>query len=278
MYESYIRMPKSSVFRFRDYREFIQSVTVPRAGKGGRTQASLAKAMGCQAAYLSQALKGKADLTEDHALGLCRLLGFDAMETEYFLCLLRGSRAATPALREYLENRRRELSDRRRELESRIAAKPRDEGIEGSAYYCSSWIPAILHLATSCPDYRTPEKLGARFGLPGAEVERHLRALQEYGWVRREGEAWVFAGGSFHFPKSAPIDPLFQTSRRLHALAHLPRRREDDVHYASVFAIDAATAEAIRARIVDLLGKAHRLAGAAPSDEVYSLNLDFFRA
>lgn len=266
----------SNVFRFSDYREFIKSVTNPRL-PGKRTQVALAKAMGCQAAYLSQVLKGKAEITEDHALGFCHLLGLNSVETEYFLVLVRISRAGTPILKNHLEMRRKQVIDQNREIGNRIHSKVL-ENQEAIQYYSSSWIPAVVHLATRCPEFQTAKQIAKRFLLPESEVTYHLGVLLKFGFVRREGSKWIFQGSSIHIPKHSPEDLAFQTGRRLHALGSLARRRDDDVHYANLVSIDRKTAETIRAHVITLLEKTHRAAEMSPDNDLYSLCLDFFRA
>lgn len=263
------------LFEFKDYRKFIRALTTTQFHY---TQASLSKAMNCQAAYLSQVLKERADLTEDHGIKLCEFLELSPLESEYFLILLRIGRAGTPNLRTFLEKRRQKLTEENQEIISRISATPKNQVNEATLYYCSSWIPALLHSATSCARLQSIDAIADRFSLPKQQVEMHLKLLKEYSLVNFEDGKWIFQGGSIHIPKNSALDQFFQFQRRIYSLGNLPKRNGSDVHFSNVLSINSKTAKEIRRQIVDLIDKIHQSAECSPSDDVYSFCLDFFQA
>lgn len=266
-----------NVFEFQNYGEFLKALVKNREARG-LTQSELAKAMGCQAAYLSQVLKDKAELTEDHGIRLCHFLEFSGTEIEYFLVILRLARAASPSLRTYLENIRIHLLELRGELEGRISSVKKKEVNEATIYYCSSWIPAVLHSATSCEAYQTSSSLSQRFHLEKSTVEFHLQLLEKFKFVRFEKGKWIFQGGSIHFPKASPIDQSFQINRRLHALNSISQRKPDHIHFATILPIDAITAKELREQLLSLIETVLRKSSRAPSEEIYSMNLDFYKS
>lgn len=263
-----------NIYDYQDYRLFLIHLVEATAF----TQAELARSMNCQAAYLSQVLKHKAELTEDHGIKLCSFLGFSENETEYFLVILRLARAGTPALANYLEKKRLMLSELQLEVEGRINVTKSKTNHELNLYYCSSWIPAALHSGVSCNQYQTASSLSKRFNLSLDMVEYHLKCLEKFYLVKHEKTRWIFAGGSIHFPKNSAMDALFQTNRRMHAVNSLNDRKKDDLHYASVFSIDAKGAKRFRLFLVDAIEKFHKEAEPAASEEVYSICIDFFQA
>ena len=232
-------------FKYISYKGFLQDLVKFREERG-QTRAELAKAMGCQAAYFSQVLKAKADLTEDHGIKLCRHLKLNAAETEYFLLILRLSRAGTQALSEYLEEQRLKLKKTHDEIEGRVQSRKNRWTTEREIYYCSSWIPSTLHTATSCESYQTVSTLSRRFDLDPSLVEGHLHALEKFGLIQFNEGRWIFQGASMHFPKNTPLDQAFQLNHRVHAMHALAAKKEEEIHYAAVFAADRKTFIRIR--------------------------------
>ncbi len=264
------------VFDFKEYREFLRALTKER-GARGQTQVELAKSMDCQAAYFSQVLKDKADLSEDQSLKLCRYLQFSDLETEYFLLILRLSKAATKSLSDYLEQKRRALSDVHQEVEGRILSQKNQSLNELNVYYCSSPIPSLIHLATSCKELQISSAISQRFSIEKSIVDEHLQKLEKFGLVKFENGCWNYSGGSIHFPKSSPLDHSFQLSRRLLALESLALRRPEDLGYSVTFASDEKTIKKIRAFLLKTIEEIHKVAEPSSSQDVFSICIDLFR-
>lgn len=265
------------IFEYTNYRQYLQSLVKNREAKG-KTQVELANAMGCQAAYFSQVLKEKADLTEDHAIKLCVFLDFNGIKTEYFLVILRIARAGTSQLKSYLEKTREKLIADYQEVEGRISTSKRKGSSEDNVYYCSSWIPAVIHSGTSCEAYQTILELSKRFNIESSVVDYHLQSLEKYGLVEFKNGKWLFKGGSLHIPKNSALDQSFQISRRIHAMNSIAKRKTDDIHYSMVFSADITTVKKIRQSFIDTIEETHKISVASPSEDVYALCLDFFNA
>lgn len=262
-------------FEFDNYRNYLIDLAAFR-DTIGRTRAELANAMNCQPAYFSQVLKGRAELTEDQGIQLCQFLSFSASDTEYFMILLRQERAATPALKRYLETQRLELLRQHGEVSGRLGVRKKALDAELSAYYSSNWLPSVIHIATSCERLQTIRQIAEHFILPEDTVEFHLRELQKYHLVEYTDDRWQYAGQSIHFPKNSTLDLQFQMSRRLLAMSTLSVQRKADLHYAVVFATDQKTFATLRARFLEMIEELHRTVEPTPSDDVYTICIDAF--
>jgi transcriptional regulator with XRE-family HTH domain len=71
------------VYSHSNYREFIKDKARENRGQSGY-KTRMAKAAGCQLSYLSQVLRGSANLTLEHAVGLSKLWELNEEETEIF--------------------------------------------------------------------------------------------------------------------------------------------------------------------------------------------------
>jgi len=267
----------STVLQYTDYKKFIYDMV-----KGEipyhYSQVQLAKAMNCQAAYLSQVIKDKSELTEEQGIRLCHFLDFKRLETEYFLTILRISRAGTEDLKKYLQVSRDALVKSYHEISERVDISKNLETHEGMIFYCSSWIPPMIHLLTSMEKYQTIEALAKRLNLDESVIQKYLQSLLKYNFLTFENKRWIFKGDSFHIPKGSALDLSFMTNHRLYTLSHLPMRSEGDVHYSKMVTLDQATAAKIRQTIIDFLDQNNRYVEAAPEEDVYSFSIDFFKA
>ncbi len=266
----------SDVMKFKSYREFIKAIVKGRLPYQYK-QAELAKAMSCQAAYLSQVIKDRSELTEEQALRLCHFLEFKSIETNYFLTLLRISRAGTPALKQHLESQLNEITLQFKELSPRLNTEQNSESSEAMIFYCSSWIPPLVHLSVSIDKYQTVEALAERLTLKEDIVKECLKKLLKYGFVTYENKKWKFSGNSFHIPKGSGLDLSFLTQQHLYTLAHLPQRSPEDVHFSQMMTLDAQTANTIRNLLLDFLETNQKRVAEAPSEELYNLSLGFFK-
>jgi uncharacterized protein (TIGR02147 family) len=267
----------NKLFTFQDYRAYLRSLVYAPETKRGY-QVAMAKAIGCQAAYLSQVIKGKSEFTEDHALKLAQFLRLSPPGIEYLVLLVRQSRASSPALREYLEQRRIELSKDQEEVKSRVNSKTFAADESTLFRYFSSGLPSLIHMATSSEKLRTVEALATRFRLPPARVGEILAFLEEINLVEKKGSHWRYASPPLHFPRESAINIVHQLGRRNQAMRAIEENDPNDLHFSSVFTLDAETYAKLKTDLLDHIESSHRRIHAGGTTEVYSMCLDLFRA
>ena len=266
----------NSSFAFTDYKSYLRDLTQGPSAKRGR-QAELAKAMGCQAAYLSQVLRGKSDLTEEHGIRLVRHLGLDDRESEYFFTLLRKDRASTPELVEYLEEKRKKLLREASDLKNRVDAEPIEFDAETLAAYFASWVPSTIHVATSSKRYQDVGALAARLGLPETTILETLKFLERLNLVRRERDRWIHSGPSIHLPKESPFNHAQQFAHRQQVLRSLAVKDKESLHFTSTFTLDEKDFATLRKALVVTIHSLQKNIHASGTEEIYGLSADLFR-
>lgn len=100
---------RDDLFAYDDYRAYL-AVAIARGRfgeRGPRTQ--LASAAGCQAAYVSQVLKGESNFSLEQGDAISSFLGHKAEERSYFLDLIQLARAGTQDLRAFFLGRLQRL-------------------------------------------------------------------------------------------------------------------------------------------------------------------------
>jgi uncharacterized protein (TIGR02147 family) len=263
------------LFESSSYKGFLSSLIYGEGSPRG-LQVKYAKAMGCQAAYLSQVLKGKAELSEDHAVRLAGYLGLAPIAFEYFLLLVRLARASTPELKAYLETLRQRLIQDNEETQSRIKSERPEIPEAALQKYFSSWIPSTIHMATSSDAFQTIQALALRLRLSPAKVTQTLLLLEELGAVTQNGKIWKYSGGPIHFARKMPVNVQHQVSRRNQAIRSIEDENPEDVHFSSIFTISRATFKGLKAELLDYIERSHQEIHRSESEELYEMCLDLF--
>jgi uncharacterized protein (TIGR02147 family) len=267
----------NQLFSTQNYRDFLREIAYSTSTKRG-FQAQLARAMGCQAAYLSQVLKGSSELTEDQAFKAAQFLGLSRLGVEYFVLLVRQARSSTPQLREHLEVRRLEIVKETSEVQSRLNSENSKLEQTQLIRYFSSALPSTIHIATSSEKYRTPELLAQRFGLSISRVKEILQFLGDIGLIAEKNRQWHYQNAPLHFPRESPLNVSHQLSRRRQAMTAIEENDPANLHFSSVFTADSETFDDIKSELLSYIEKSHAKVHASGTSEVYSMSLDLFRA
>jgi uncharacterized protein (TIGR02147 family) len=265
--------PKPRVFEYRNYKDFVRSVTRSRRG----AQSDLARHIGCQAAYLYQVLNGKAELTEDQAYKVTTFLDFRRGERDYFMSLVRLSKASTSELRTFLKSEIDRLQDEELHLKNKAdSEKPKDDD-ELWNYYFSDSLISLIHILTSSDKYRTAESIAKRLHVSNSKVVlEHLKNLSTYGLVKQEGKRWLFSSPSMHLPKDARHNLTLQLMRRSQVMNSILTQDAESTHFTSLFTLDLATYQKLRMEISEFVHRSQKLIHQGGSDEAYVLCLDLF--
>ena len=267
---------KKILFEFHDYRAYLRDWIASQPRKGRGIQGKLAQALGCQATFISQVLRGDVDFNQDHAYGVSEFIGHDAAEARYFLHLVLLARAGSPGQRKFLgaelERMAREQSDLKKQLRARETLSDEEMQI-----YYSSWQYGAVRVALTIPALREPQPIAERLGIPVARVQEILNFLCATGLAERRPQGVFPTQLLTHLGKDSPLINQHHTNWRLKLLEGLDRRAPDDVHFSSVVSIGGRDV----ARIRNLLNKAvtdfSGLVKDSPEQELYSMGIDFFR-
>lgn len=266
---------KSSVFKYLDYREFLRDV-LKKGPRGMQTR--MAAAAECQATYLIRVTKDSAHLTDDQAYRIGRFLNLAGNQLEYFLNLLRYARATDPELRRFYKSLLEQgAKDLKEDVLTRIEHLDAVESAPLQIGMFSQWQPSTVHLATACPQYRTPKAIAKTLQLEVEHVKRLLNWLEENGFVTRNGDEYTHSGKSLRMPRESPLYPSIQRSRRELALRYLDRGGEDNLHFSSVFATTRDHLKEIQEQFSNQLERTHRSLPNYDSEEVGIMIMDFFR-
>lgn len=170
---------RPDVSQYADYRALLQACfTFKSAGRRGFSWRRFSSLAGVKSPnYFQTIVQGKKNLSEPLARVAAGLLGLDAVEVEYFVCLVREAHA--PSEDERKEARRTKL---RLLAELSIARA----GV-AQRRLLDAWYHTVVRELTCLPDFDpSPEAVSSRLGglISPAEAEDSLRLLQDAGLLQ----------------------------------------------------------------------------------------------
>ncbi len=263
-------------FQFDEYKSFLKASLKERGANGRGHQAEMARAAGCQASYLAQALNSKVELTPDHAAGIANFMNLKGHELEYFLNLVNLSRASTPELKRILSDKLKHLKEVDLNLSQRIQNRQTDFE-QAPDFYYSSWIWMAIHMGMFIESLTTPIQLAERFGISVQNVIEVLDKLKEWKIVSEKKGQWSPTAKNIHLPETSYMNGVSHRNWRERAGLDVEKSKSSSIHYTSVFTMSREDAQKLRSEIVDLLEKSRRLASESQSEEVFCFLSDFFQ-
>lgn len=265
----------TSVFEFEDYKLFLLDYERQRASlqKGFRTK--LAKAMGCQNAYVSHVFNGEAHFSLEQGIRIAAFCDLSAIEQKYFLTLIEYARAGSEELRQYFRQQLEPLRESHLNLKTRVTdvhAVPS----EAQAKFYSHWMYGALHLLASLKDYQDIPAMARALRIPqdtASEAVLFLISSQ----LLEENKGRIRVGPSqLHLGKDSPHIRSHHTNWRLAAIDSLLQMERTDIHYSTVSTLSRADAEKIKLRFVEVIADYVKTVRESPEQTMFGFNLDFY--
>lgn len=259
-----------SIYDEDDYKNYLKKVL----GRGTRSQ--LAKFLSCQTGFISQVVGGPVHFSLEHSLLITRFLKLTQDEAEYFMLLVGQAKAGSVALEDHYQKKITEIKEKRKQIKDRIKVKEGLSKDEKTTYY-SHWYYAAIHIAVMVESLRSKEALAQRFNLPVEVVQNVLDFLTQNHLVSlKEGE-YRIGNSRIHIDKRSNLISRHHANWRLQALQALDRSRDENLHYSSVITLSLKDAEKVKEQMIKSLEVIEGILAPSPEEEVFTLNMDFFR-
>ena len=268
-------MQQDHVLASVDYKVYLNH-RLDNDHKGRGARSSLARAIGCQSAYLSSVLRGAGHLTPEQGEAINQYFSHSDDESEYFLLLLQWQRSGTELLKKRLMRRMIEIKQRRFNLKNRLNAKNVLDSEKQSIYF-SEWYYAAVHALLTIPKYRTRSAVAQYLKLEPALVNRAIGFLIECGLVLEKWGVLEIGSARMHLGSESPMITKHHLNWRLQAMQSLSTRSEDDVHYSSVVTFSAKDADRIKEGIVQIIKDTKSIVRDSKEEMLGCFAIDFFK-
>jgi hypothetical protein len=270
-------MQNNWIFQLHTYRKVLTH-QLTKEGKGRGYRSLMARAAGCQPAYLSQVLAGAVHLTPEQASGLCDLWQFLELEADYFLTLVHLGRSGQPGLTQRLEGKLQRLREQKAEqgVDSVQSEKQTYDREKALSYYLD-WVPSAVHLCLMVPGHDHPGAIARRLKLDDGIALMTLQALEALGIARNAGARWILTSKSLHTADESLFAPHHHRNWREKAIEYFRYGRlSKNLHYTSVYCLDRDAFLKIRQELSQLIETSRRLAIPAAEETLTCMNIDWF--
>ncbi len=267
-------MKKLSVFEYLDYRVWLSDLVKLNQETYG-FKSTLADYLQCQKSFLSTILSQKVHMTLDHAANLASRMGFSADECEYLIELVTLNKSAQKPLRDFCQTRLKQIKERTEDLAKRFSLK-NFENEKASVYY-SHWTFCAVHICMMSSGFQSIPEISRRLKLPEDFIIEVAEQLVDLGLLEKKGAIYAVQPEDLHVGKDSPFRKQHSLNWRLRAVeSSIPPHREN-IHYTGVSLLSQKDFEKIRQVLFSALDEVRKTISDSPSEEIYCLNLDWFK-
>ena len=268
-----------SIYNDIDYRKILRNIVDERKklDRSSNFQ-NLAKAIRVQKAYLSNCLKGKADLSFDQLYLVCEYLNLDSEQSEYLSLLLDFERSSLKSRKEKILKEIHEIQNKHIQTDKHITAKTLSPGIEGLSEYYLDPLNQIVHVCLAIPHFQENLKLLAHtIAVPMSRITNSISILEKLGIIAKQEGKFKVLAESVHLPADSPVYASWRNELKIMAIHRLRNlNRDNSYSFSVIFAADEKTRKQIQDRFLKFLKDIEPVAKKAPSEKAYQMSFDFF--
>lgn len=264
------------VFEFDDYRTYLKHymTQLPKRGYGFKSR--LAEVLDCNTSYISQLLKGTADLSLEQAANLNPFLKHNEIESEFFLALVGLARAGNENLRIRYRHQITQLRDQQNNLKLRFKEKaPLTESDLTELF--SLWYRNAIQICLTIPHLRSVSSIQKALGLEENLVRETLLFLQSKGLVEEKSGHYFPTESRIFIGKDSAVLKVHHSNWRNRAIFSLDQPLKEDLHYTSLFTLSKKEAAIIRESMIHEIEKIRNIVKASPEEEIHACLIDYFR-
>lgn len=266
------------VYDFPTYKAYLLARVGEKASRKG-LKSSLAKAIGCQAGYLSQVLNADAHLSLEQGALLNIFFAHSPSEAHFFLLLLQKSRAGNRTLAEYFDQQIKAELDQRQSLSRRIEEKRKIRKLpeEAKLIYYSSWQYSAIHIALTIPSLQEPLALSRYLDLPVGKINAVLDFLIKYGLAEIQGKKVISGSTLMHLKSDSPHISKHHVNWRTQSLTSLDRDNLTDLHYSAVVSLSEKDVRLIKEKIMEQVNSNIGEIRDSKEESLHAYCVDFFK-
>lgn len=265
----------AQVFDYLDYREYLGDWIRDHAKGGYGLRKQLAEFLQIQSAFVSQVLHKNAQLSLEHGCRLNEYLEHSPEEADFFMLLLHFQRAGSNDLRHYYRSKIDHIAKERLLFKNRVGPRSSLDA-EAKARYYSAWYYGAIRVLLAVPGFDTKDAIAKRLKISAKTVHSCLKFLVEYGLAVENDGKFSYGVAHLVLEQDSPFYSKHQANWRLQALRAADERRENDLHYAVVFALSQEDQLRLKGLIVDFVEEMNQIARPSPSETLSAFCLDWF--
>ncbi len=271
------------IYENEKYKQSLRSLMIERQQQFGSrfTFEKMALACGIQKTYLSKVLNSSAHLNPDQLFAACEYLKLNSVETEFML-LLRDSEIAVNSKRASIL-KARITKTRKDNLKTESAIQvAKDGSVDSNKWdYYTDVDLQLVHMFMTIPDYaKDPDQICQQIGINTIRLQAILLKLQNWQIVRFQDGSYQVNDPKLHLPEDSPVFLAFGILNRVKTIEKIrlaKTDRGDDYFFSVIFSASKKLQGKFKRKILDVLKELQREVIDSKSEEIYQLNIDFFK-
>lgn len=275
MMELIINMQTKHLYDYTDYKLYLND-RLDSSSDGRGSRSSLARAIRCQTAYVSSALRGHAHFTPEQGEYINEYLGHTDSESDFFMLLLQHQRAGTENLRRRLKKQMDKISSTRFDIKKRLSAGFEMSSEEHAQFY-SEWYFAAIHALVSIPGYQAVQSIANYMSLDIKTVAKIVDFLLTTGLLEQSKEGLKIGNARTHLGADSPFISKHHINWRLLAMQKVASNRGDNLHYSSVITLSEDDATKIKEMLVASIKNAKSIVRDSKEETLQCFSIDFFK-
>lgn len=265
----------NDIFDTNENLKYLQfRLEAPAKAKWGQ-KSEFAKSIGCDGAYVSRILEGKAHLSLEQAMRANRYFGHTPDESEFFLAQVGYARAGSQELRLHYKKQMDSLRNKHRTLSRRVDPAESFPEITQATYY-SLWAYAAIDIATSIPSLQTADALSQYFHLSLESVTSILSFLRDCGVVEQKDGRWLNTNRQIYLSSDSPHIRKHHLNWRLKAMQMIEQPEARNLHYSSVVSMSVHDFERLKEHLIQAVTKARGIVKDSNDEMIAAYTIDCF--
>ena len=269
-----------NIFEEIDYRKTISKLVMEKKQLDSRVNFQrLAEAMRVQKSYLSNVLKGRAELSSDQLFLASEYLALDSEQRHYLTLLLEYGRSGLQIRKAGLLEEIKAIQKNKRESKAHLKAEKISPMSEDLTMYYLDPMNQLIHVALTIKRYQRDLSLLAHdLEIKTVRVQRIVTFLEKMGILERHpGKPIRLNLEHIHLPRENAIFPAWRNQLRQLSLGRLLKLDSDEAYSFSVtFSANEDTFELVRGKFLKLLREIEGPVGQASAEGLYHLAFDLF--
>lgn len=271
------------IFENREYKQCLRVIMAERQQQFGSrfTFEKMALACGIQKTYLSKVLNTAAHLNPDQLYAACENLKLSSLETE-FLLLLRESELAVNSKRSALLKAKVEKVRNDNLKIASVIQVAKDGSIDKYKWeYYTDIDLQLVHMFMTIPSFAAdPKQICQKIGINSARLQTILLALQSWQIVKFENGSYIVSDPKLHLAEDSPVFLAFGILNRIKTIEKIRQSKTDkgdDYFFSVIFSASKGIRAKFKKKLLDVLKELQGEVIASKSEEIYQLNIDFFK-
>lgn len=268
-----------NIYSYESYTEALsEAFRLRKESEPALTLSGVANACLMQPSYLTNVLKGRAELNSDQLYRVCERLGLKDEAYEYLLLLLELKRASYEKKRVHFQQKIRKLQTLHLRAERNLSVAPVQLSAEQTEkYYLDPYIQ-LVHIYLSIPKgTKTLEGLAKKFALSLERAAQVMNTLEEIRYVQKKNGKYEALVSGRHLPRESAMLRPHQVLLRSRSLDQMQRLTSDQVYsFSATISTSPATRTQLQAEFLKFLKTSEKLVKSSEAERLYQINFDLF--